>query len=77
MSGWTTQAQIEQILLSSSEGASAVVYGMDANATTGHVWHAAVQYGKINYIDGQIGTGGAGNFQNFPNLRFGIINGAK
>ncbi len=77
MSGWTTQAKIEQNLLSSGDGTSAVVYGMDANGATGHVWNAVVQNGKINYIDGQIGAGGAGNFQNFPYLQFGIINGAN
>jgi len=77
MSGWTTRTQMEKTLLGSGNGTSAVVYGMDANATSAHVWNAVVQNGKVNYIDGQIGGGGAGNFKDFPNIRFGIIGGKK
>ncbi|WP_373421886.1 toxin glutamine deamidase domain-containing protein [Burkholderia multivorans] len=40
---------------------------------TGHVWNAVVQNGKVNYIDGQIGGGGAVNFQNFTHFQFGKL----
>ena len=73
MSGWTNRSNIERTLLGSGDGTRAVIYGMDKNAITGHVWNAVVQKGKINYIDGQIGGGGAGNFKMFQHLQFGII----
>jgi filamentous hemagglutinin len=73
MSGWVTRAQIETSLLQSGSGTRAVIYGMDEVGATGHVWNAVVQHGRINYIDGQIGQGGAVNFSYFPSLRFGII----
>jgi hypothetical protein len=46
---------------------------MDKSGTTAHVWNAVVQRGKINYIDGQIGGGGANNFKYFPNIQYGIL----
>jgi filamentous hemagglutinin len=73
MSGWTSRSAIESTLLNSGNGTRAVIYGMDDAGVTAHVWNAVVQKGKINYIDGQIGRGGAGNFDYFPNLQFGII----
>jgi filamentous hemagglutinin len=73
MSGWTNRSALESTLLSSGNGTRAVIYGMDEAGTTAHVWNAVVRNGKINYIDGQIGRGGAGNFDYFPNLQFGII----
>ncbi|KQW55919.1 hypothetical protein ASC92_17830 [Variovorax sp. Root411] len=71
-SSWTDQASIEKTLLAGGNGTRAVVYGMDADHLTAHVWNAVVQNGKINYIDGQTGAGGIGNFANFPHLTFGI-----
>lgn len=47
------------------------MYGTDG--VTGHVWNAVVQNGKVNYIDGQIGGGGAVNFQNFTHFQFGKL----
>ena len=71
-SGWTNQASIEKSLLASGDGTRAVVYGMDAEGLTAHVWNAVVQNGKINYIDGQTGGVGIKNFANFPHVTFGI-----
>ncbi|MBU9165745.1 DUF637 domain-containing protein, partial [Burkholderia multivorans] len=70
-SGWTTQQNIESTLLAGGNGTRAVVYGTDG--VTGHVWNAVVQNGKVNYIDGQIGGGGAVNFQNFTHFQFGKL----
>lgn len=70
-SGWTTQQNIESTLLAGGNGTRAVVYGTDG--VTGHVWNAVVQNGKVNYIDGQIGRGGAVNFQNFTHFQFGKL----
>ena len=72
-SGDMSKAQIESTLLSKGNGTQAIVYGVDSSGRYGHVWNAVVQNGKVNYIDGQIGKGGATNFQNFPrHLRIGI-----
>ena len=71
-SGWTSRQSIEQSLLSGGNGTRAVIYGMDEAGTSAHVWNAVVQRGRINYIDGQVGQGGAGNFDSFKRLRFGI-----
>ena len=71
LSGWVSPKTIETSLLASGNGTRAVIYGTDG--LTGHVWNAVVQNGKINYIDGQIGAGGAINFQNFSNFQFGIL----
>nr|WP_244999969.1 hemagglutinin repeat-containing protein [Chromobacterium violaceum] len=73
LSGWTNRSAIESSLLRGGEGTRAVVYGMDRSGATAHVWNAIVQHGEVNYIDGQTGGGGAGNFKYFPNLQFGII----
>lgn len=70
-SGWTTQGNIESSLLAGGDGTRAVVYGTDG--VTGHVWNAVVQNGKVNYIDGQTGGGGAVNFQNFTHFQFGKL----
>ncbi|WP_254223603.1 toxin glutamine deamidase domain-containing protein [Burkholderia multivorans] len=70
-SGSTTQQNIESTLLAGGNGTRAVVYGTDG--VTGHVWNAVVQNGKVNYIDGQIGGGGAVNFQNFTHFQFGKL----
>ena len=75
-SSWTSRAEIERNLLSSGNGTTAVIYGMDRAGTSGHVWNAVVQKNRINYIDGQLGRGGAVNFDDFPLLRFGITSGA-
>lgn len=69
--GWTTPQNIESTLLAGGDGTRAVIYGTDGE--TGHVWNAVVQNGKVNYIDGQIGGDGAGNFKAFTNFQFGII----
>ncbi|WP_353236518.1 toxin glutamine deamidase domain-containing protein [Diaphorobacter ruginosibacter] len=58
-------------MLSGGNGTRAVIYGTDG--TTGHVWNAVVQDGKVNYIDGQIGGNGTANFQSFTNFQFGIL----
>ncbi|MCA8222584.1 toxin glutamine deamidase domain-containing protein [Burkholderia multivorans] len=67
--------QLSRILnprcLQAEKGTRAVVYGTDG--VTGHVWNAVVQNGKVNYIDGQIGGGGAVNFQNFTHFQFGKL----
>ncbi|MBP4048560.1 hemagglutinin repeat-containing protein [Chromobacterium violaceum] len=73
LSGWTNRSTIESSLLRRGDGTRAVVYGMDRSGATAHVWNAIVQHGEVNYIDGQTGGGGAGNFKYFPNLQFGII----
>ncbi|WP_405124821.1 hemagglutinin repeat-containing protein [Ralstonia pseudosolanacearum] len=70
-SGWTNQRAIESALLAGGNGTRAVVYGTDG--VTGHVWNAVVQNGRVNYIDGQIGAGGASNFKNFTNFQFGVL----
>jgi len=70
-SGWTTQQSIESSLLAAGDGTRAVIYGTDG--TTAHVWNAVVQNGKVNYIDGQIGGGGASNFKAFTNVKFGVL----
>jgi hypothetical protein len=70
-SGWTTQQNIESTLLAGGDGTRAVIYGTDG--ATGHVWNAVVQNGKVNYIDGQIGSGGASNFKAFTNFQFGVL----
>ncbi len=70
-SGWTTQQNIESTLLAGGDGTRAVIYGTDG--ATGHVWNAVVQNGKVNYIDGQIGGGGASNFKAFTNFQFGVL----
>jgi filamentous hemagglutinin len=71
-SGWVSQGEIENSLLANGEGTQAIIYGMDETGTSGHVWNAVVQDGSINYLDGQIQSGGAGNFNSFPYLRYGI-----
>nr|WP_254224926.1 toxin glutamine deamidase domain-containing protein [Burkholderia multivorans] len=67
----TTQQNIESTLLAGGNGTRAVMYGTDG--VTGHVWNAVVQNGKVNYIDGQIGGGGAVNCQNFTHFQFGKL----
>jgi Papain fold toxin 1, glutamine deamidase len=52
-------------------GTRAVVYSIDKSGTTAHIWNAVGQRGKINYIDGQIGAGGANNFKYFPYIQYG------
>lgn len=74
-SGWVTREYIEKTLLDRGDGATAVVYGMTADGLNGHVWNAAVQRGSINYMDGQTGKSGLGNFRVFKYLRFGITGG--
>ena len=66
MSYWTTREQIEQTLLRSGEGARGIVYGSDAYGINGHVWNAIVQNGRVHYIDGQTGFGGAANLNKYP-----------
>ncbi|MDB0577944.1 hemagglutinin repeat-containing protein [Ralstonia solanacearum] len=70
-SGWTNQMAIESALLAGGNGTRAVVYGTDG--VTGHVWNAIVQNGRVNYIDGQVGAGGASNFKNFTHFQFGVL----
>ncbi|MCO8609110.1 hypothetical protein KGP95_24610 [Burkholderia multivorans] len=70
-SGWTTQQNIESTLPAGGNGTRAVMYGTDG--VTVHVWNAVVQNGKVNYIDGQIGGGGAVNCQNFTHFQFGKL----
>ena len=77
MSYWTTREQIEQTLLRSGEGARGIVYGSDAYGINGHVWNAIVQNGRVHYIDGQTGFGGAANFEHFSRLRFGFTGKGK
>ena len=77
MSYWTTREQIEQTLLRSGEGARGIVYGSDAYGINGHVWNAVVQNGRVHYIDGQTGFGGAANFEHFSRLRFGFTGKGK
>ncbi|WP_124982067.1 toxin glutamine deamidase domain-containing protein [Ralstonia solanacearum] len=62
---------IESALLAGGNGTRAVVYGTDG--VTGHVWNAIVQNGRVNYIDGQVGAGGASNFKNFTHFQFGVL----
>ncbi|MEX5832810.1 toxin glutamine deamidase domain-containing protein [Ralstonia solanacearum] len=57
ISGWINQAAIESALFSGENGEGVVACGTDG--VTGHVWNAIVQNGRVNYIDGQIGAGGA------------------
>ncbi len=73
LSGWTTRKALEAELMRSPQGTVAVIYGMNRNGSKGHVWNAVVQRGRINYIDGQTGSGGEVNFQNFPSIQFGIV----
>ncbi|CAM2157596.1 hypothetical protein PT2222_420026 [Paraburkholderia tropica] len=47
------------------------MYGTDG--VTGHVWNTVVQNGTVNYIDGQIGAGGAAIFQYFSHFQFGVL----
>ncbi|WP_431607465.1 toxin glutamine deamidase domain-containing protein [Paraburkholderia tropica] len=61
----------ESALLAGRSGTRAVVYGTDG--VTGHVWNAVVQNGTVNYIDGQIGAGGAAIFQYFSHFQFGVL----
>jgi len=65
---------MEAALLAKGNGTRAVVFGVNNAGEVGHVWNAVVQAGRINYIDGQIGAGGAGNFSMFPNIQYGLIN---
>ena len=65
--------QIENLLRSYGDGTRAIIYGVDKTGKSGHVWNATVQKGRVNYIDGQTGKGGAKNFDTFNrNLRVGI-----
>jgi len=65
--------QIENLLRSYGDGTRAIIYGADKTGQHGHVWNATVQKGRVNYIDGQTGKGGAKNFDTFNrNLRVGI-----
>jgi hypothetical protein len=70
-SGWTTPSNIESTLLAGGNGTRALIYGTDG--VTGHVWNAVVQNGKVNYIDGQTGGGGAINVKTFSNFQFGVL----
>lgn len=73
LSGWTTRVDMEAALLEQGNGTRAVIYGMDEAGASAHVWNAVVQRGQINYIDGQLGRGGAVNFKYFPYLQYGIL----
>jgi len=75
-SGWVSRAEIERALLDQGENTRAIIYGMTNDGRQGHVWNAVVQRGRINYVDGQTGSGGARNFQYFLRLRFGITGGS-
>lgn len=75
-SGWVSKAEVERTLLGQRENTRAIIYGMTNDGRQGHVWNAVVQRGRINYVDGQTGSGGARNFQYFSRLRFGITGGS-
>ena len=56
------QGPIDRQLLAAGDGARGIVYGVRRNGTA-HVWNAAVQRGRVNYIDFQ--TGGKGSFNGY------------
>jgi hypothetical protein len=64
-------------MLARGEGTRAIIYGMDSTATNGHVWNAVVQNGVVRYIDGQLGAGGALNFNTFSHFRYGITTNGR
>jgi RHS repeat-associated protein len=66
----TGQTNVEALLLEGGNGARGIVYGADAAGDVGHVWNAANQGGAVNFIDGQIGAGGASNFEKFTDFLF-------
>jgi RHS repeat-associated protein len=71
--GWAPvsgEMQIGSILSQSGNGARGIVFGESLTGDVGHVWNAVNQGGTINFIDGQLGGGGLGNFGSFQNFQF-------
>jgi filamentous hemagglutinin len=62
--------EIGSILSQSGNGAQGIVFGESATGEVGHVWNAINNNGTINFIDGQIGGSGLGNFSSFQNFQF-------
>ena len=63
--------QIGSILSQSGPGSTGIVFGESLTGDVGHVWNAINNgEGGINFLDGQTGGSGLGNFESFQNFQF-------
>jgi RHS repeat-associated protein len=64
------QMQIGSIVSQSGNGARGIVFGESMSGDVGHVFNVLNNNGSIQFLDGQIGGSGLGNFNNFQNFQF-------
>lgn len=64
------EMQIGSILSQSGPGSRGIVFGSSPTGNVGHVFNAINKNGAIQFLDGQIGKSGLGNFGMFENFQF-------
>ena len=64
------QMQIGSILSQAGNGSRGIVFGESPSGDVGHVFNVMNKNGSIQFLDGQIGGSGLGNFNNFQNFQF-------